>query len=65
MSLFDTTSKSTIFSSKIVNHKNKIGLSYIEPFKNAIVEVKVKSEADLAFARSEHSRLIESRKTPT
>ena len=34
ISLFDKTENKTIFSSKIVNHKDKIGLTSIEPFSS-------------------------------
>ncbi len=34
ISLYDKTANSTIFTSKIINHKDKIGLTSIEPFSS-------------------------------
>lgn len=34
ISLFDKTKKKTIFSSNVINHKDKIGLTHIDPFSS-------------------------------
>jgi hypothetical protein len=49
ITLFDKTANKPIFSSKITNHKNKIGLSKIEPFS---------SEEGVWLYKSHHYELV-------